>query len=593
MICWDVLLRQFFNLKSFSMEINSQLIIDRLSQRMDLDRAYVVNYQFLDQEFHHLVLALKPVSGLSHKVLKPIVELCLMDQENISFELIFSPELKNKIKHGSLFYCYAILPQHEIFSCARSSTLISKRKEIRSILDLSEKYYEKAIAASAEFLQGAQTFAEIANYPRALFMVHQSLESHLKLLQVMVEGKGNNVHSLDSRIRSLHTHFPMFKSFFMGETDEDKMRFAFLDKSFNAVNENRDLDISAVDASHLYDHCIVLQAAIEKLFRYFTEALQTEYDALVTAEAAAQAALEKSKLAKMKEQEQVDVGADFLGFPWPARYQGDVQELLHQIRQENNPEQMMLLNYYVSDAHGKGLFDFPQQNHGKAEVYLVVIKKKLGHCHFRKVAYGQVTAVVAFLNTDFLETKLNQGSRFSHTIWNESVVLYRHSRYKPTYSVVPVDWHSTLFKTSISWTRNSTLMQDLLAVFSFDGLSSPQMAVLFLNQLTSIGLYSYLYLRIGYAPMNVSIADLVDWTCICDKKVKEFFTARSEVEEILNAELLKQMKGRVYELPSQLAQLDMDYFRSKAKEIADFFIDLCDQSIRYMELKSEVKFNKQ
>jgi hypothetical protein len=136
-------------------------------------------------------------------------------------------------------------------------------------------------------------------------------------------------------------------------------------------------------------------------------------------------------------------------------------------------------------------------------------------------------------------------------------------------------------------------MQDLLGVFAFEGLASPQLAVLFLNQLTSIGLYSYLYLRIGYAPMNVTIADLVDWTCICDKKVKEFFTTRADIEEILNAELLKQMKGRVYELPSQLAQLDMDYFRSKAREITDFFVDLCGQSIRYMELKSEVKCNKQ
>jgi hypothetical protein len=32
--------------------------------------------------------------------------------------------------------------------------------------------------------------------------------------------------------------------------------------------------------------------------------------------------------------------------------------VLAQIRQENNPEQMMLLNYYVSDAW-KGLFHFP------------------------------------------------------------------------------------------------------------------------------------------------------------------------------------------------------------------------------------------
>lgn len=575
------------------MEINSRLIIDRLSQRMDLDRAFFVKYQFLDKESYHLVLALKPVSGLSHKVLKPIVELCLIDQENISFELIFAPELKNKIKLGSLFYCYAVLPQHEIFGCSRSSSILSKGKEIRGILDLSERYYEKTIAVSAEFLQGAQTFAEIANYPRALFMVHQSLESHLKLLQVMVDGKGNNVHSLDSRIRNLHTHFQTFKSVFMGETDEDKMRFALLDNSFNAVNQNRDLDISAVDASQLYDHCIVLQAGIEKLFRYFTDALKAEYDVLVKAEAAAQAELEKSKLAKKKGQEQVNVGADFHSFPWPARYQGDIQELLRQLCQENNPEQIMLLNYYVSDAHGKGLFDFPQQDNGNAEIYLVVIKKKLGHCHFRKVAYGQVTAVVAFLNTDFLETKLSQGSRFSHTIWNESVVLYRHPRYKPTYSVVPVDWQSTISKTSISWTRNSKLIQDLVDVFAFDGLSSPQLAVLFLNQLTSIGLYSYLYLRIGYAPMYVTMADLVDWTCICDKKVKEFFTARGDVEEILNAELLKQMKGRVYELPPELARLDIEYFRSKAKEITDFFVDLCDQSIRYMELKSEVRCNKQ
>ena len=571
------------------MEINSRLIIDRLSQRMDLDRAFFVKYQFLDKECHHLVLTLKPVSGLSHKVLKPIVELCLIDQEDISFELIFAPELKNKIKLGSLFYCYAILPQHEIFSCARSSSLISKRKEIRSILDLSERYYEKAIAVSAEFLQGAQTFAEIANYPRALFMVHQSLESHLKLLQVMVEGKCNNVHSLDSRIRNLHTHFPMFKSAFMGETDEDKMRFALLDNSFNAVNQNRDLDISAVDASQLYDHCIVLQAAIEKLFRYFMEALQAEYDALVKVQSTAQAALEKSNLAKRKEQEQVNVGADFHSFPWPSRYQGDVQEVLHQIRQENNPEQIMLLNYYVSDAHGKGLFDFPQQDNGNAEIYLVVIKKKLGHCHFRKIAYGQVTAVVAFLNTDFLETKLSQGSRFSHTIWNESVVLYRHPRYKPTYSVVPVDWQSMISKTSISWTRNSKLMQDLTDVFAFDNLSSPQLAVLFLNQLTSIGLYSYLYLRIGYAPMYVTMADLVDWTCICDKKVKEFFRPKDDLDKRLNEELLKQMKGRVYELPPELAQLDIEYLRSKAKEIKDFFVDLCDQSMKYMELKSQIK----
>jgi len=596
-------MRLFFvrsiNIKSFIMEINRQLIIDRLSQRMDLDRIYLVTYQFLDHEYYHLVLALKPVSGLSHKVLKPIVELCLMDQDDISFELILAPELKNKIKIGSLFYCYAVLPEHEIFSSGGNNNLISKQKEIRGILDLSERHYKKVIAMSGEFLRDAQTFAEIANYPRALFMVHQSLESHLKLLQVMVEGKSNNVHSLDNRIRSLHTHFPMLKSVFMGEMDEDKERFGLLDSSFNAVNQNKDLDISAIDASQLYDHCIAMQAAIEKLFRYFMEALQTEYDKLVLTEATNQAKLEKEKLVKeanktkTTKQELIVTAPVFHAFPWPAHYQSDIQQLLDQIRRDNQPKQIMLLNYYVSHANGNGLFDYPPKDLGSATIYLVVIKKWIGQCHFRKVSFGRVTAVISFISTGFIEAKLNTGSRFSHTIWNESVILYRDPGYKPGYSIAPMNWPDILFKASTSWIRNSKLMSDLVDVFVLGSLTETekQLAVLLLNQLISIGLHSYLYLRIGYAPMNAGIEELIEWTCICDEKVKEFFMPTDDLDGIVNHEILKQMKGRIYELPSEMNQLDMEYFKYKAKRIADFFTDLCDRSLEYMEAKSQLKIN--
>lgn len=571
------------------MEINNQLIIGRLSQRMDLDRVYLVRYEFLGQEYHHLILALKPVSGLSHKILKPIVELCLMDQEKISFELIFTPELKNKIKIGSLFYCYAVLPKHEIFSSGGNNTVISKQKEIRGILDLSEKHYEKVLAASAEFLQGAQTFADTANYLRALFMVHQSLESHLKLLQVMVAGKGNNVHSLDSRIRNLDTHFAMFKTAFIGQEEEEKERFKLLDSSFNAVNQNKDLEISAVVASQLYDHCIAMQTAIEKLFRYFMKELQTEYEKNAAKEAENRAALANANQAKEKALALTE--SAFHAFPWPEHYQSDIQQLLQQVRQDNQPEQIMLLNYYLNNVNGKGLFDFPKKESTTAMIYLVVIKKKVGLCHFRKIVQGKITAIVAFLSTAFIELKLNKGSRFSHTIWNESVVLYRDSSFRPTYAIAPVNWHDTLFKTSIAWARNSMLIQDLLAIFLSKTLSSQQLAVLLLNQLTSIGLHSYLYLRIGYAPMYATTEELIEWTCICDKRVKKFFMPKDELEGILNGELLKQTKGRVDELPPELEELHMEYFELRAKEIADFFTAICEQSVKYMEVKSGIKFN--
>lgn len=578
------------------MEINNQLIIDRLSQRMDLDRVYLVKYQFLDQEYQHLVLTLKPVSGLSHKILKPIVELCLLDQECISFELIFTPELKNKIKMGSLFYCYAALPKHEIFSSGENNTAISKPKEIRGILDLSDKHYQKVQAASAEFLQAARTFADTANYLRALFMVHQSLESHLKLLQVMVEAKGTNVHSLDSRIRSLDTHFSMFKKVFMGEGDEEKERFRLLDTSFNAVNQNKDLEISAITASQLYDHCVVMQTAIEKLYRYFMEELQAEYEKNMATEAAVQADLAKAKLVKeekvkIAQQETLVATSTFHAFPWPEQYQSDIQRLLHQVRQDNQAEQVMLLNYYVSKTHGKGLFDYPPKDVGNVSIYLVVIKKRIGQCYFHKVSFGRATAVISFLSSSFIAAKLNMGSRFSQTIWNDSVVLYRNPGYKPTYSLTPVNWPETLLKTTNAWTRNAKLMEDLVAIFSDGILSSKQLAVLLLNQLVLIGIHSYLYLRIGYTPMNATLEELVEWSCICDKKVSDFFTSNEPSEALLYQELLKDMKGRIYELPIELDRLDMDYFKSKASRIIAFFADLCEQSLRYMEVKSGIKIN--
>lgn len=578
------------------MEINSQLIIDRLSKRMDLDRVYLVKYAFLDQEYQHLIVALKPVSGLSLKVLKPIVELCLIDQEPISFELIFTPELKNKIKIGSLFYCYAVLPAHEIFNSGGNTAVTAKQKELRGILDLSEKHYQKVMITSGEFLEGAQTFADTANYLRALFMVHQSLESHLKLLQIAVEGKGNNVHRLDSRIRSLDTHFSMFKKVFMGEDEAEQERFHLLDSSFNAVNQNKDLAILALDASWLYEHCIAMQTAIEKLFRYFTSALQSEYEKNMAAEAAFQAELAQAKLAKeekvrITQSKALIAVPTFQAFPWPSHDQSDIQQLLHQICQEHQPEQIMLLNYYVSNVPGTGLFDYPPKAIGGATLYLAVIKKRIGAAYFRQVSFGRATAVISFLSSSFIAAKLNKGSRFSQTIWNESVVLYRNPGYKPTHSLTPVNWSDALFKTTNAWIRNSKLMQDLQAVLSDACFSSKQLAVLLLNQLVLIGLHSYLYLRIGYAPMKATIAELIEWTCICDKKVSEFFVSNEPFEDILYQEILKDMKGRVYELSPELEELEMDFFKSSANRITTFFADLCEQSLRYMERKSGIKIN--
>ncbi|CAM3795658.1 hypothetical protein [Sphingobacterium prati] len=573
------------------MEINSQLIIDRLSERMDLDRVYLVKYQFLNQEYYHLLLALKPVSGLSHKVLKPIVELCLMGQENVSFELVPIGEMLNKIKTGSLYYSYASLPAYNIHLASKKKNPPLSAKELKSILELSAEYYQKMLPVSKSFIEGAEMFAEQGNYQRAVFMLHQSVENHLRFLQIMIDGKANNVPHINNRIKSLNEHFSILRESIIGKNADEKERFKLLDSAFDAVKQNKDIEISVCDASWLYDHCSFILDLVEQLYLSFIKGLQTGYEKSLEAEAQKVREDKTATSGNCAEggKNVVQQGQPiFHAFPWPEQYQSDIYHLLNQLRQENHPEQIMLLNYYTSNASGKGLFDYPRKESGAAAIYLAVIKKKIGSSYFRKVSYGQVTAVVAFLNTSFVETKLNKGSRFSQTIWNESVVLYRNPAYKPTYFICPINWSDTLVKTKNTWTRNLKLIQDLVEIMSGEHSSNRQLAALLLNQLVSIGLHSYLYLRIGYAPPSATIEDLIEWTCICDKKVKAFFEPHGALEEILNSEILKVMKGRVYELPSELDRLDIAHFKSRAKEIADFFIDLCEQSLAYMEMKSGV-----
>lgn len=578
------------------MEINSQLIIDRLSQRMDLDRVYLLNYRFLNQEYHHLLLVLKPVNGLSHKVLKPIVELCLIGQENVSFEIILIGELLNKIKIGSMYYAHVSSARFNLYCSGKKNAISLGHKELKSVMEIAAELYKQVSPVSLGFLQGAETFAGQGSYLRAVFMLHQGIENHLRFLQTLIDGKANNVHHLNSRIKSLDEHFSTLKASFIGNTEEEKARFSLYDAAFNAVKQNKDLEISAVDASWLYDHSKFILDAVEQLYFSFMDGLHIEYERLL-------AEMEAQQLAKSKaaaEEKKSDTGTSSVkangsvlhAFPWPEHDQSAIHHLLDQIRREHTPEQIMLLNYYVSNAHGRALFDYPSTACGTADIYLVVLKKRIGSCYFRKVSYGKVTAVISFLNTDFIAAKLQKGSRFSHTIWNESAILFRDPSYKPCYAIAPINWADTLSKIEHCWKRNSALMWGLLDILTNDNFSCRQLAVMLLNQLIVVGLHTYLYIRIGYAPPHISTEELIEWTCVCDKRVKAFFSSKDAVENILNAEVLKPMKGRIHALPQELVQLDMDYFKSRAKDIAYFLMDLGGQSLSYMEAKSGIGANQ-
>src|SRR5690606_32119529 len=193
--------------------------------------------------------------------------------------------------------------------------------EIGGIMELADQWQMKMKKEGDEFREGALKFAEHGNYLKATFMVHQSLESFLRLPQAMIQGNVNNQHNLENRMRTLSTHIPAFKTVLLSEAFISIETFRLLDKGYHAVKQNRDLEITAFDASYLYDKCCEISKAIEMLYQFFLDALKTEQQTRLE-QTAQQAALAEEK----KNAAPVTANAggtthirceDFSGFPWP------------------------------------------------------------------------------------------------------------------------------------------------------------------------------------------------------------------------------------------------------------------------------------
>ncbi|KKX48805.1 hypothetical protein [Sphingobacterium sp. IITKGP-BTPF85] len=61
------------------MQLNTQLLVDRLVQRIDLDRIFLFNFLNDSVESPHLLLVVNPIKGISVQSIEPIIRLCMAD----------------------------------------------------------------------------------------------------------------------------------------------------------------------------------------------------------------------------------------------------------------------------------------------------------------------------------------------------------------------------------------------------------------------------------------------------------------------------------------------------------------------------------
>src|SRR5690606_8042792 len=82
-------------------------LIEKLTQRFELERIYHFSYPFMDEEKQQLLLVISVKGNMTPNVMQPMVELTLAEESKLLFFIIPYGEWKNNLHLGCLFFVQA------------------------------------------------------------------------------------------------------------------------------------------------------------------------------------------------------------------------------------------------------------------------------------------------------------------------------------------------------------------------------------------------------------------------------------------------------------------------------------------------------
>lgn len=570
--------------------INQQLV-ERLTQRMDLHRIFLFSYPYLEEERPHLLLVVNPVKGIAPKTMAPIVSLCLSDRDEIPFDLVLTGEWQNQLKHGSLYYTYASLPQHELYAASKKGNPLFSHKTITGLLELAELNYEKCRKGSDEFREGVENFVAKGDYGQATFMLHQFLELRLKGFHATAGMNGGKSHNVEHLMKGIRGLLPQLQAIFPYDGPSVDL-FRLLDQSYLRAKKGESIEIEVDEFSILLDKCEQAKAAMDEMVasmvarvNAYREQLPKEVEKPTET---APAKPVKEPAAAPAPATQL-IGEDFSAFPWPEQYKHDVNKLLEKIRQSHNPEQIMMLNYHTGGFSGNYLFR-PEEREGneggsKVELYLVVLMNNKGPFHFRSMQVGEASAMVVYLNTKAVQKNLAEGNRFFHTLWTKGRVLRRKSTFDPSFEVAGVDWKAEYERVKKTWQNAKACMDNLNDLIQSASVLKLDTCFLLLRHLFEIGASTYLQCAVGFVPYGMDLAELIDWSGVTGRKLLDFVYPASEIETARMQLILSPHTVWWQNIEIGLSNISQPFYKDRAGEVVQFFTGICEEVVKELEGK--------
>lgn len=575
------------------MQLNTQLLVDRLVQRIDLDRIFLFNFLNDGVESPHLLLVVNPVKGISVQSIEPIIRLCMADMADIPFHVIWTGEWSNQLKKGSLYFTYASLPAHLLYQADSKKSPILGGKLVISLMEMSHVDYAKGKNLADEFMFACYNFQSKTDYFQATAMLHQFIVLRLKGFQTMAGVTIGKAQNLEHILKLMRSTLPgLFKIFTYDAHSTPLLRL--LDTCHSYSKKKDRLNILEEEFEFLLAHCQAFGQALDSMVDYIWNGVAVYIKE--KSDRAAAVSVAKDSVAVMAKKSHPIVSGpatleNFLGFPWPQKYKDDANTLIDNIYSSYSPEQILLVNYQTGVFSKGNPFQVETVNKSdelQVELYLVVLTKKSLPFAFRRRHLGDVGASLVFLDLPYVEKHLTLGSRFVNIVWKKSWILRQKSTFNVQLVPGEVDWSRKLEWIKRMSENAQTVMRNLLITLTDAPSLMPDTALLLLRELHHIGIHTYLRCAIGFIPKNMDLQELIDWSAIASIDVLDGILGGNDLDKLMLSIILKPEDIWWKSLAMAMDKKHEDLIITRARAVVELYERLLNGVVTSLEQRVAV-----
>lgn len=576
------------------MELNKNLLIERLSAKLELRGAFLYDYGVGDAVKTHLMVVISPVKGVSPSTLSPIVKLCMSDMEEIPFHVVLEGDWLSELRKGSLYHSYASLPKHRLYYAkAKDIDALLNKKIVNSLMELNRLDYEKARQYAAEYATASVDFAAKGSYDQAVYMLHQSIEVRIRSFYTLLGRQLGKNHNLENIIRNVRGIVPELLSVFAYDAADVEL-YRLLDTAYKACVKGGSLEVSVGQYEFIRTQSVCL-----------AEILDAMVDRMATEVAAYRASLpadtpEEEKKPEVEKKPAVEVAEkkeplnksqqvvceDFSTFPWPRHYKEDANGLLDDIYSKHRPEQILLVNYRTGGLTKGNPFQekaVVQKANAELEMHLVVLMKNRGPYRYREVRRGAVCVTLIFLEVSYVVKRLKEGGRFVNAVWKNGWLLRKKATFDTPLMPVDIDWKEKADRMDTMVCNAEASMKNLLMLIKDSPILMDDTSLLLLHQLIDMSVRTYLKCVVGFIPEGVNLHTLMDWCAIADTQVIDFFFDWNEVEKKVLILAMEAQRVCWMGLAKNFRSESKQGVRKRAERVVEFFVNLCKEAVQSMQ----------